>query len=67
VSEGELSLTAELLLLAIDPSTGKLFPHKRLRFERALKLTRETGTSRRREPGEVACCLPGPEYSLTDL
>lgn len=39
VGEPSLSLTGELLLLAIDPGPGGLFPHDRRRFRRALAAT----------------------------
>lgn len=36
LSASDLSLSAELLLLAIDPTEGGLFPHDRRRFRKAL-------------------------------
>lgn len=40
---GDVSLSAELLLLAVDPGKGGLLPHSRQRFRRALAASREAG------------------------
>ncbi len=47
-SAEELSFTAELLWLAIDPAKGGLFPHHRRRFRKALALAHQVdrGASR---------------------
>ena len=43
VTSGEVSLSAELLLLAVDPGDGGLLPHSRRRLRKALAATRESG------------------------
>lgn len=43
VIPAEVSLSAEVLLLAVDPGQGGLLPHSRQRFRRALAATRESG------------------------
>jgi len=43
VGRDDLSLTAELLLPAVDPGDGGLLPHSRRRLRRALAASRGTG------------------------
>lgn len=47
MADENLSLSAELLLLAIDPGLGGLVPHNRGRFRRALARTRASDTGAR--------------------
>ena len=62
VTPGEVSLSAEVLLFAVDPGQGGLLPHSRRRFRRALAATRESGyglpgaawRARRTAMGELA-------------
>ena len=53
LSAEDLSLTAELLLLAIDPGRGGLFPRRRRRFRKALAAAHqaERGDARRAAKG----------------
>lgn len=51
ISRDDVSLTAELFLLAVDPGDGGLVPHARRRLRNALAATRGTG-----------CVLPGAAW-----